>query len=117
MQYMLMIHEDESAYAGAGGKALMAETIGKHMAFAESLAKAGIAMSGNRLHPAGTATTIRWNHGEHALHDGPFAETVEELGGYYIIDVADLDTAIAWAKQIPIPGKGAIEVRPVWDME
>jgi hypothetical protein len=116
MQFMLMIHEDESIYAGEGGEALMADTLAKHMALGEALAKAGVPFSGERLKPATTATTIRWDHGSSALHDGPFAETHEELGGFYIIDVADLDSALAWARQIPVPGKGAIEVRPVWPM-
>jgi hypothetical protein len=117
MQYMLLINEDESVYAGQNGGAIMEETISGHMAFGQSLAEQGIAFSGNRLKAAATATTIKWDYGNHSLHDGAFAETHEELGGYYIIDVPDLDTAIEWAKRIPIPGKGAIEVRPVWDME
>ncbi len=116
MQYMLMIHEDNSFYEGENGEALMGETIAKHMQLAEDLTKAGVTFSGNRLHPADSATTIRWNNGEHALHDGAFAETHEELGGYYIIDVADLDAAVDWAKRIPVPGKGAVEVRPVFEM-
>ena len=117
MQYMLLINEDESVYEGENGAQLMEETIGKHMAFGEELAKSGIDFSGNRLKPGATATTIKWDYGSHTLHDGAFAETHEELGGYYIIDVPDLDAALEWAKKIPIPGKGAIEVRPVWEME
>lgn len=117
MQYMLLINEDESAYTGENGEAVMGETIAGHMAFGQALAEQGIAFSGNRLHPASTATTIRWDYGSHSLHDGAFAETHEELGGYYIIDVPDLDAALEWARKIPVPGKGAIEVRPVWEME
>jgi hypothetical protein len=116
MQYMLMIHEDESVYAGEGGEALMADTLAKHMALAGALVAAGVAFSGERLKPAATATTLRWDHGQSALHDGAFAETHEELGGFYIIDVPDLDAAIGWARQIPVPGKGSIEIRPVWQM-
>lgn len=117
MQYMLLINEDESIYEGDEGARLMEETLAKHMALGENLAKAGIEFSGNRLKPGETATTIKWSNGEHALHDGPFAETHEELGGYYVIDVPDLDAALDWARQIPIPGKGAVEVRPVWGMD
>lgn len=117
MQYMLMIHEDESAYAGPDGGAVMADTIAKHTALAEALIASGVPFSGERLKPASTATTIRWDNGSHSLHDGPFAETHEELGGFYIIDVADLDAALDWAKRIPVPGKGSIEVRPVWPMQ
>ena len=116
MQYMLMINEDESIYEGEAGAKLMEETLAGHMALGEKLAAKGIAFSGERLKPGETATTIKWDHGSHALHDGPFAETHEELGGFYIIDVPSLDEALEWAKQIPIPGKGAIEVRPIWLM-
>lgn len=115
MQFMLMINEDESAYAGPGGAALMEATLAGHMKLAEDLAAAGVPFSGERLKPAATATTLRFDHGTVTLHDGPFAETHEELGGFYIIDVASLDEALAWARRIPVP-KGGIEVRPVWPM-
>ena len=71
--------------------------------------------SGERLKPAATPTTLRWDNGAATLHDGPFAETHEELGGFYIIDVPGLDEALEWAKRIPVP-KGGIKVRPVWSM-
>jgi hypothetical protein len=115
MQFMLMINEDESPYAGPDGAALMEQVLAGHMQLAQDLVAAGIAFSGERLKPAATATTVRFDAGAVTLHDGPFAETHEELGGFYIIDVASLDEAIAWAKRIPVP-KGAIEVRPVWPM-
>jgi hypothetical protein len=113
MQYILMIHEDGSPYAGPEGAALMEATLAGHMKLAEDLVAAGVPFSGERLKPAATATTIRWDHGAASLHDGPFAETHEELGGFYIIDVASLDEALEWARRIPVP-KGAVEVRPVW---
>ena len=116
MQFMLMINEDESPYGGPDGAALLEATLAEHMQLAQDLVAAGIAFSGERLKPAATATTVRFDAGAVSLHDGPFAETHEELGGFYIIDVASLDEAIAWAKRIPVP-KGAIEVRPVWPME
>lgn len=116
MQFMLMIHEDESAYAGPEGAKLMEATLAGHMKLAEDLSAANIWFSGERLKPAATATTIRFDHGTATLHDGPFAETHEELGGFYIIDVASLDDALEWARRIPVP-KGAIEVRPVWQMQ
>lgn len=115
MQFMLMINEDASAYAGAGGAALMEQVLAGHMKLAEDLVAAGVPFSGERLKPAATATTIRWNNGAETLHDGPFAETHEELGGFYIIDVASLDEALAWGRRIPVP-RGGIEVRPVWPM-
>lgn len=116
MQYMLMIHEDESAYAGPNGDAVMADTLAKHMALGQALVAAGVSFSGERLKGAETATTLRWHHGASELTDGPFAETHEELGGFYIVDVPDLDAAIEWARMIPVPGKGAIEIRPIWPM-
>ena len=117
MQYMLLINEDESVYGGENGAAAMEATLQGHMALAQAWAEKGIAFSGERLKGADTATTIRWDNGKHTLHDGPFVETHEELGGFYIIDVPTLDEALEWAKQIPIPGKGAVEVRPIWPME
>lgn len=116
MQFMLMINEDESVYGGPDGAALLEATLAAHMKLAEDLMAAGVPFSGERLKPPATATTIRWDNGAATLHDGPFAETHEELGGFYIIDVASLDDALAWAKRIPVP-KGGIEVRPIWPME
>jgi hypothetical protein len=115
MQFMLMINEDESAYTGADGAAVMEATLAGHMKLAEDLVAAGVPFSGERLKPAATATTLRFDNGSTTLHDGPFAETHEELGGFYIIDVASLDDALEWARRIPVP-KGGIEVRPVWQM-
>lgn len=117
MQYMLLINEDESVYESEDGAAKMESTLAGHMALAQAWAEKGIEFSGERLKPGSTATTIKWENGSHSLHDGPFAETHEELGGFYIIDVETLDEALEWAKQIPVPGKGAVEVRPVWPME
>ncbi|WP_439469198.1 YciI family protein [Blastomonas fulva] len=117
MQYMLMIHEDESVYAGPDGEAILADTLAKHMALAEALVAAGVPFSGERLKAASTATTIRWDHGSHQIHDGAFAESHEELGGFYIITVDNLDQALEWAKRIPVPGKGSVEVRPIWPMD
>lgn len=117
MQYMLMITEDESVYEGEDGAAKMEATLAGHTALAQAWLEKGVEFSGNRLKPGDTATTIKWNSGNHTLHDGPYAETHEEFGGYYVIDVASLDEAIEWAKQIPVPGTGAVEVRPIWPME
>lgn len=115
MQFMLMINEDESVYEGADGAALLEATLAAHMKLAEDLAAAGVPFSGERLKPAATATTLRFDHGAVSLHDGPFAETHEELGGFYIIDVPSLDHALEWARAIPVP-RGGIEVRPIWPM-
>lgn len=117
MQYMLLINEDESIYAGDEGAKLMEATLAGHMTLIEKLMASGKEWSGNRLKGADTATTIRYTGGEGALHDGPFAETHEELGGYYIVDADTLDEAIEWARLIPIPGNGGIEIRPIFPDE
>ncbi len=117
MQYMLLINEDESIYEGEDGAKVMEATLAGHMKLIEELSQSGREWSGNRLKPGATATTIRYTAGEGTLHDGPYAETHEELGGYYIVDADDLDSAIEWARKIPVPGNGAVEVRPVWPEE
>jgi hypothetical protein len=115
---MLLINESDDAYEGEDGAAVMEATLAGHMKLIEKLNESGMAWSGNRLREAHTATTLRYeNGGEGVLHDGPFAETHEELGGYYIVEADSLDGAIEWARLIPIPGKGAIEIRPIWPDE
>ena len=113
MQYMLLIYEDESTYAAPGA---MEAVVQAHMAYTEELAQAGVLRGGNGLEPVATAKTIRTGRGQHVVLDGPFAETKEQLGGYYLIEVAHLETAIEWARKIPMAGEGAVEVRPVIDM-
>ncbi len=108
MQYLLMIIEDEANYAAPG---TMEAIIAKHMAFGE---KHGAAIrGGNGLEPSATATTIRTVGGTQSIHDGPFAETREQFGGYYVVEAQDLDTALAIARDIPLTGDGVVEVRPV----
>ena len=86
-------------------------------AFTQEAIEAGVHVGGEGLQPSATATTIQIQEsGEHIVSDGPFAETKEQLGGYYLLDCEDLDDAIAWAKKIPMPG-GTVEVRPVMDYE
>ncbi|MCM8557723.1 YciI family protein [Sphingomicrobium sediminis] len=118
MKYVILINEDESAYAVPNGDQVVAEVIEGHNKFSAAMAEKGVEFSGERLKEAHTATTLHYkNGGEPVVRDGAFAETHEELGGFYIIDVANLDEAIEWAKMIPIPGNGAVEVRPVWPMD
>jgi hypothetical protein len=83
------------------------------MEYTEALQAAGAMVAGDALQPVETATTVRVRDGETAVSDGPFAETKEVLGGYYIIDVADLDAALKWAERIPSAPRGSVEVRPV----
>ena len=111
MQYMLLIYEDESVYGGKASEPAMLEVVGKHMALVQTLGGARIAGAG--LKNTDAATTVRTSAGKQTLHDGPFAETKEQLGGYYLIDVPDLDAAIAVARKVPLYAEGAIEIRPV----
>lgn len=110
MKYMLMIYEDERQYADP---AALQAVIGKHQAFVGTL---GDKMAGGAgLKDTQAATTVRTRNGAHSLHDGPFAETKEQLGGFYIVDVPDLDAALEIARRVPLAGDGSIEVRPVLD--
>ncbi len=113
MKYMLLLFDDPSLYDGEAGKGHYERVMAGHMRFGQDLHAAGIAFLGHQLQPASTATTIRTEGDQQTLHDGPFAETHEECGGFYVIDVPDLDAAISWARRLPQPGKGSVEVRPV----
>jgi len=85
-------------------------------AYHQALQNAGILRSSNRLRPTQSATTVRLKSGKTEVLNGPYAETREQLGGYFLLDVADLDAAIAWAARCPGAAHGAVEVRPVWPM-
>jgi hypothetical protein len=110
MQFMLSIYGDESAWAELppGEEREMMQA---YVDFGREAA--GVIVSGDALHPVASATTVRVRDGERLLTDGPFAETREQLGGYYIVDVADIDEAIEWAAKIPGAATGSVEVRPV----
>lgn len=112
MQFMLAIYEDDTHYAGGEDSEAWKAIIEAHTRLGEELAAAGIIRGGEGLQRADTATTVKRIGGKDMIHDGPFAETKEQLGGFYIIEVDTLDEAIAWAKKIPITGDGAVEVRP-----
>lgn len=110
MRYMMLIHHDEVALANAPQQQLWAD----YAAFNEALAKAGDGMSaGERLQPASAATTVRSLDSQTDILDGPYADTKEQLAGYFMIDVADLDEAIAWARRCPSSRYGSIEIRPL----
>ncbi len=116
MRYLLMIYSEDSYYETLGeeGMAKLMEGYGK---FTEELIAAGAMQDSARLQPVQTATTVRIRQGRVSNTDGPFAETKETIGGYYLIDVADLDAALSWAQKLPTASYGSIEVRPVWEME
>lgn len=113
MQYMLLIYEPESAYDTETGRHALTDIIAKHMALAGELRASGVMQSGSGLQPIATATTVATNGSGQTVHDGPFAETREHLGGYYLIDVPDLDQALAIAKRVPVIEGGKVEVRPL----
>ena len=113
MQYMLLIYEPEAAYQGEAGERRLTEIIAAHMALAEELIAAEVLRGGSGLQGVDTATTVVTQGGQQTLHDGPFAETYEQLGGFYLIEVDDLDQALAIARRIPVVDGGKVEVRPV----
>ena len=111
MQYMLLIYEDEAGYGEKSDSPEIRDITARHMALVGELGSAMV--SGAGLMPTATATTVRTRGGKQAVHDGPFAETREQLGGYYLIEAPDLDAAIAIARRVPLRVEGAIEVRPL----
>lgn len=112
MQYIMLIYEDESVYGPDKAGDAMNQVVAGHMAFGQQLGAKRIGGAGLQNTP--NATTVRTAvDGTKTLHDGPFAETREQLGGYYLVEADDLDDAIEIAKQIPIYREGAIEIRPL----
>jgi hypothetical protein len=115
MQYMLLIYDEERA-AESMPREQMSEVINAYMAYSQALRDAKVWVASSRLRPTSAATSVRTTGGQTRVLDGPFAETKEQLGGYYLIDVPDLDAALSWAKRCPGSRYGTVEVRPVWVM-
>lgn len=113
MQYLLMIYGNEAGMQSAT-KEQTSQMMAAYGAYTEAMKKAGAYIGGNRLQPSSTATTLRAPAGKSSVLDGPYAETKEQLGGYYLIEAADLDAALSWAARCPGAAYGAIEVRPIW---
>ena len=115
MQYLCLIYTEESADARMTreeGQAVM----GEYFAFTEGIKKSGHYVGGNPLQPTKTASTVRVRQGKMSTTDGPFAETKEQLGGYYLIEAKDLNDAIQVASKIPAARSGSVEVRPIMKM-
>jgi hypothetical protein len=115
MQYLLLIYRNEAemaALSDAEKTAMSAE----YGVFTQAIIQSGHFKGGERLHPVAASTTVRVRNGKTLTTDGPFAETREQLGGYYMIEAKDLDEASAIAARIPGARDGSIEVRPVWPM-
>jgi hypothetical protein len=116
MKYLFALIGDETRWVDQSPEQ-QAEGMKAWDAFTRAATEAGVHLGGEGLQPSSTATTVRIQEsGEPIVSDGPFAETKEQLGGYYLLDCKDLDDALSWAKRIPMPG-GTVEVRPVMDYD
>jgi hypothetical protein len=113
MQYMLLIYRSETALQAASERQ-KSEMMGAYAAYTNAMKESGAYVAGAPLQPTSTATTVRVENGRSKVLNGPYAETKEQLGGYYLIDVPDLDAALTWAARCPGAQVGSLEVRPVW---
>jgi hypothetical protein len=117
MKFTLLLYGDEGRWAEMSPEA-MAEDMERWGAFYEELTAAGAYLAGEGLDATASAVTVRIKDGEAVHTDGPFAETREQLGGFYLLECADMDAALAWAAKVPDLGEGgSVEVRPVMDYE
>jgi hypothetical protein len=115
MRYLLMICTDEAVLESASPQE-GAAMLGEYMKFGEEMTTRGVLQAGERLRPTTDATTVQVRDGQVLTSDGPFAETKEQIGGYYLVDCKDLDEAVEVAAKIPGARHGTIEVRPIWEM-
>ena len=115
MQYLLVLYVNEDGFTNLT-KAQQEQGVAAYMAYSEALTKAGVHKGNNRLQKSSAATTVRIADGKSQVLDGPYVDSKEQMGGYYLIDVPDLDAAISWAARCPAASHGVVEVRPVWAM-
>ncbi|HEX4758850.1 MAG TPA: YciI family protein [Terracidiphilus sp.] len=115
MQYLLTLYVDESGWGNMTPEQQQ-QGSASYMAYTEALKAAGALVNSNRLRPSATATTLRTTNGKTQVLDGPFVESKEQLAGYYLIDVPDLDAAMSWAGRCPAAQHGIVEVRAIWAM-
>ena len=115
MQYLLSLYVDESSWGKMPPEQQQLGTAA-YMAYSEALHAAGALVNSNRLQPSASATTVRTTDGKTQVLDGPYADSKEQLAGYYLIDVPDLDAALSWANRCPTAQHGIVEVRAVWAM-
>jgi hypothetical protein len=115
MQYLLLLHADEAGFSSMTPEQQQ-QGMAAYMAYSQALIEADAMKGSNRLQPVATATTVRVVDGKTQVLDGPFADSKEQLGGYFLIDVPDLDAALSWAARCPGASHGIIEVRPIWAM-
>lgn len=115
MKYILLDYVIETGWSQLT-KAEQEHWMGAYQAYVEAMARAGVLRGNNALQRTSTATTVRVTNGKTQVLDGPYADTKEQLGGFHMIEVADLDAAIAWAARSPTALHGIVEVRPILDM-
>ncbi|MET0230654.1 MAG: YciI family protein [Rhodanobacteraceae bacterium] len=113
MQYLYLIYGDESTW-DTMTKEQKEQGMAAFTAYTQALKNDGVYVGSNRLQPIAAATTVRIANGKSQVLDGPYADTKEQLGGYYLVEVPDLDAALEWAARCPAASFGAVEVRPVW---
>ena len=116
MKYMLLIYSNEAAMEAARKDAKGNDILPAYVAYTQAMKESGAFVAGDRLRPSSSATTVRVENGRNKVLNGPYAETKEQLGGFYIIDVPDLDAALSWAARCPGAQYGVLEVRPIWTM-
>ncbi|WFR80296.1 YciI family protein [Janthinobacterium rivuli] len=112
MEYLILIYADEARYESME-EGQMASLMADFASYTKDLEAAGVLRGGAELAPVASATSVRVRNGKPVITDGPFAETKEQLGGYYLLACANLDEALAWAGRCPVASLGTIEVRPV----
>ena len=115
MQYLLMAYVDENGWPKLS-KSEQEQGIAAYAAYSEALKTSGVMKGSNRLQPSSVATTVRNTNGKSQVLDGPYVDSKEQLGGYFLIDVPDLDAALSWASRCPASQHGVVEVRPIWSM-
>ena len=115
MQYLLMAYVDEGGWHKLS-KSEQEQGIATYAAYGEALKTSGVLKGSNRLQPSSVATTVRSTNGKSQVLDGPYVDSKEQLGGYFLIDVPDLDAALSWASRCPASHHGVVEVRPIWSM-
>jgi len=113
VQYLLLLYASEAGWSKLT-PAEQEQGVAAYRAYTEALNKAGVFRGSNRLQPISTASTVRLSNGKSQVLDGPYAESKEQLGGYYLIDAPDLDAALSWAARCPGASHGVVEVRPIW---
>jgi len=113
MQYLFLLYANEGGWQQLT-EAQKQQGMAAYTAYTQALKKEGVLVGSNRLQPIAAATTVHVADGKSQVLDGPYADTKEQLGGYYLVDVPDLDAALAWAARCPGASHGAVEVRPLW---